>query len=64
MVFFLLYAFVLKASIICGLFRAGFWTALSAYVTDLSIGKQPGMKADAIINKYFGIFFSTFQTSK
>ncbi|CAF1431117.1 unnamed protein product [Rotaria sordida] len=52
------------ASVVCGLFKAGFWTALSAYVSDLSIGKATGPVADAAINKYFGIFFSTFQSGQ
>ncbi|CAF0790237.1 unnamed protein product [Adineta steineri] len=55
---------IYPASVICGIFRAGFWTALSAYVTDLSAGGESGPIADAIINKYFGIFFSAFQTSQ
>jgi hypothetical protein len=46
------------------LFKAGFWTALSAYVSDLSVGKKAGPAADAVINKYFGIFFSTFQSGE
>ncbi|CAF3944911.1 unnamed protein product [Rotaria sordida] len=53
-----------RASVVCGLFKAGFWTALSAYVSDLSIGKATGPVADAAINKYFGIFFSTFQSGQ
>ncbi|CAF3858734.1 unnamed protein product [Rotaria sordida] len=52
------------ASVFCGLFRAGFWTALSAYITDLGTSKQAGPITDAVINKYFGIFFSAFQTSQ
>lgn len=53
-----------KASIVCGLFKAGFWTALSAYVSDLTVDKKDGSGTDAVINKYFGIFFSTFQSGE
>ncbi|CAF1286885.1 unnamed protein product [Adineta steineri] len=55
---------IYPASVICGLFKAGFWTALSAYVSDLSIGKQVGPDTKAVINKYFGIFFATFQSGQ
>ncbi|UJR16582.1 hypothetical protein I4U23_003482 [Adineta vaga] len=55
---------IYPASVICGLFKAGFWTALSAYISDLSIVGENGHVQDAVVNKYFAIFFSTFQTAQ
>lgn len=38
------------------------WTAQSAYLTVLSTDENHGEDSDAKVNKYFGIFFCTYQT--
>ena len=44
------------------MFRATMWTAQSAYLTVLSTDENHGEDSDAKVNKYFGIFFCTYQT--
>ena len=55
--------FYLLASVVCGIFQAAFWTAQSAYIADLGKTDKIG-EEEAKENKYFGIFYATFQTSK
>ncbi|CAF3844714.1 unnamed protein product [Rotaria sp. Silwood1] len=50
-------------SAVCGIFQAAFWTAQSAYIADLGKTDKIG-EEEAKENKYFGIFYATFQTSK
>ncbi|CAF4276060.1 unnamed protein product, partial [Didymodactylos carnosus] len=59
-------SFMFPASVLCGLLRAGFWTSQSAFITDISTHQKTDEHEDkkAIVNKYFGIFFSTFQTTQ
>ncbi|CAF4929431.1 unnamed protein product [Rotaria sp. Silwood1] len=50
-------------SAVCGIFQAAFWTAQSAYIADLGKTDKIG-EEEAKENKYFGIFYATFQTSE
>jgi hypothetical protein len=44
------------------MFRVTMWTAQSAYLTDLSTDGNNNDDSDTKLNKYFGIFFCTYQT--
>jgi hypothetical protein len=44
------------------MFRVTMWTAQSAYLTVLSTDGDHDENSEAKLNKYFGIFFCTYQT--
>lgn len=53
------------ASVIIGLGAAPLWSAKCTYLTETGnwYHRLTGQSEDAIINRFFGIFFMTFQTS-
>ncbi|CAF0980888.1 unnamed protein product [Rotaria sordida] len=51
-------------AIICDIFCVSMWTAQNAYVTVLGIDENDHDNGNNKMHKYFGIVFSTFQTSK
>ena len=54
------------AAVCIGLGAAPLWSAKCTYLTQIGVwySKMTGMSEDAIINRFFGIFFMVFQTSK
>ncbi len=49
-------------SLLVGMFRVTMWTAQSAYLTALNTDGNDNDDSDAKLNKYFVIFFCTYQT--
>ncbi|XP_041375281.1 protein unc-93 homolog A-like [Gigantopelta aegis] len=54
------------AAVFIGLGAAPLWSAKCTYLTQIGVwySKMTGMSEDAIINRFFGIFFMTFQTTQ
>ena len=50
--------------IVCGIFEPCMMTAQDAYITMLGNDENQSDDADAKVEKYFGIFWATFQTGK
>ncbi|ESO90995.1 hypothetical protein LOTGIDRAFT_178791 [Lottia gigantea] len=57
---------MIPAAIILGLGAAPLWSAKCAYLTEIGVwyARATGNTDDAIINRFFGIFFCLFQTSQ
>jgi hypothetical protein len=57
---------MLFTAALCGLAAAPMWTAKSSYVTELGImySKLSGETKEAVINRFFGVFFLFFQSGK
>ncbi|CAF1364504.1 unnamed protein product [Adineta steineri] len=49
---------------ISGILRATMWTSQSAYITVLGADENGNDDSDVQVNKYFGIFYSIFQTAQ
>lgn len=57
---------MMPSSVIVGLGAAPLWSAKCAYLTETGIhyAKMMGETSDAVVNRFFGVFFAFFQTSK
>ncbi|CAF1588313.1 unnamed protein product, partial [Didymodactylos carnosus] len=52
-----------SASAICGVFMAAYTISVSAYITEMGVETENQDK-EVKVNKYFGIYYSMFQTSQ
>ena len=57
---------IIPSAIILGVGAAPLWSAKCTYLTETAVwcAKMTGNTEDVIINRFFGIFFMIFQTSK
>lgn len=57
---------LIPSAIILGFGAAPLWTAKCTYLTETSVfySKLTKESSDAVVTRFFGIFFSMFQTSK
>ncbi|XP_041375305.1 protein unc-93 homolog A-like isoform X2 [Gigantopelta aegis] len=64
--FYAIWGLMAPAAIILGLGAAPLWSAKCTYLTQVGVwySKLTGATEDAVINRFFGIFFMIFQTSQ
>ena len=64
--FYAIWGLMAPAAIILGLGAAPLWSAKCTYLTQVGVwySKLTGTTEDAVINRFFGIFFMIFQTSE
>ena len=57
---------MMVSAAILGLSAAPLWTAKSSYMTELGImySKLSGETKEAVINRFFGVFFFFFQSGQ
>ena len=57
---------LLPAACLLGTFACGLWSAKCTYLTELAYmnAELTGESGEAMVNKFFGIFFAMFQTSQ
>ena len=55
---------MMMSAALLGLSAAPLWTAKSSYMTEMGImyAKLTGETKEAVINKFFGVFFFVFQS--
>ena len=60
------WATIIPSAIILGLGAAPLWSAKCTYLTETGVwySRQTGQSDDDIINRFFGLFFMIFQSSK
>ena len=64
--FYAVWGTIIPTAIILGLGGAPLWSAKCTYLTETGVwySKQTGQSEDDIINRFFGVFFMIFQSSK
>ena len=64
--FYAIWELMAPAAVAIGVGAASVWLAKCAYLTQIGVwySKMTGISEDAIINRFFGIFFGALQTSK
>ena len=60
------YSTLIPAACLLGMFACGLWSAKCTYLTELAYmnAELTGENGEAMVNKFFGIFFAMFQTSQ
>ena len=64
--FYAVWATIIPTAVILGFGAAPLWSAKCTYLTQTGVwySKQTGEMEDVIINRFFGVFFMIFQSSK
>ena len=64
--FYAIWELMAPAAVAIGVGASSLWSAKGTYLTQISVwySRMTGMSEDAIINRFFGIFFGALHTSK
>lgn len=64
--FYAIWGTIVPSAIILGLGAAPLWSAKCTYLTETGVwySRQTGTTEDDVINRFFGFFFMTFQSSR